>query len=222
MHIPMHIRSFCGAAALLCAASGSAHAVAGSDSLAGWSVAGDAIAGNGALTLTTAFLAEGDADTPFNLSGHAAVDIGSIEAAAGVPAYALDLAEPDFATEGSVLSQHFEAQAGQRLSFDWSFTSADDLFQDHAFAVVNGQVFTLATRDTAAAGLHSFSLMLAEGPVWLAIGIVDTGDVVGVSSLGVSGLQLSPVPEPGPAALLLAGIGLLAWRRRGTAGRSAQ
>lgn len=217
MHIPFPMRAAVLAAAL--AAAGSAHAFAPSDTLDGWSVTGDALAQAGAITLTTAWLGDGDPDTPFNLSGVAAADIAAVEAAAGVAAYALDLASPDFAFEGSVIAQRFDVAPGQRLGFTWSFGGAEDLFEDHAFAVVNGQLFTLASRSSAPAGPQAFSLALAAGPVWLALGVVDTGDALGVSTLSVSGLQVSPVPEPAPAALLLAGLALLQWRRR--SGRAA-
>lgn len=199
---------------LLSLAAGAAQATAGSASLDGWSIAGDAVAQGGALTLTTAYLGDGDPDAPFNLSGTAAVDIAHVEATAGVAAYALDLAPPDVGVEGTAIVQTFSATAGQRLGFTWSFSTQEDLFLDHAFVAVNGEVITLATRANAAPGPQAFSLLLAGGPVTLAFGVVDTGDVLGVSTLSIRDLQVSPVPEPGPAALLLAGLATLAWRRR--------
>lgn len=206
-------------AGLLAAASGGAHALAPSDTLAGWSVTGDALATAGAISITTAWRGDGDPDTPFNLSGVAAADIAAVESAAGVAAYALDFAAPDFAVEGSVIAQRFDAAPGLQLAFTWSFASAEDLFEDHAFAVVNGRIFALASRSSAAIGPQSFSVALTAGPVWLALGVVDTGDALGVSTLTISGLQVSPVPEPAPAALLLAGLAALHWRRRSRAAR---
>lgn len=209
----------CAAAGLALTLTGNAaHAVAGTDSLAGWTVTGDAVAAAGAITLTSAYFADGDPDTPFNLSGRAAADIAGVEAAAGVAAYALDLAAPDFGTEGSVVVQQFQASAGQQLSFTWTFGSGETLFEDHAFAVINGQVFTLATRSQPGNGPQTFGTLLAAGPVTLALGVIDTGDVLGVSTLTVSALQVSAVPEPAPALLLAGGLALLAWRRRGPAG----
>lgn len=210
----MHACTLTLITAVLAGAAAAAPAAAGSDSLAGWTVAGDAEATSGALTLTTAFLADGDPDTPFNLSGAPAVAIDAVEAVAGVAPYALDLAAPDFAVEGTVIAQRFDAAAGQRLSFSWSFSTREDRFLDHAFAVVNGQVFSLATRDTAPAGSQTFSTLLGAGPVTLALGVVDTGDVLGVSSLTIADLQVSPVPEPASALLLAGGLALLARRRR--------
>ena len=52
----------------------------------------------------------------------------------------------------------------------------------------------------------------------LAFGVVDVGDVVGVSTLTVSGLAVSAVPEPLSGVLLLAGLaalGAVAGRRAG-------
>lgn len=196
--------------AAVLAAAGSAHATAGTDSLAGWSVLGDAVADAGALWLTTAYAQPGDPDAPFNLSGADAAEAGALEAAAGVAAYALDLSPAQYATEGSLIWQSFSVQAGQTLRFDWSFSTRDDEAEDHAFVVLDGQVLSLASRSTPGAGTQSFSHTWAgTGLAAFAVGVVDTVDYLGVSTLRVGALQISPVPEPPPAALLLAGMGLL-------------
>lgn len=179
---------------------------------AAWSTAGDVVDTGATLTLTTAWLAPGDPDAPFNLSGVAAVDIALVEAAAGVPAFALDRGE-DAATEGSVAGQSLAVAAGDTLRFDWTFDSVDGSFADHAFAVLDGQVFTLATGPGASAGTFSH-VFDAAATVSFAVGVVDLVDVLGVSTLGVAGLTLTPaVPEPGGLALMLAG-GAVLWARR--------
>lgn len=190
-----------------------AHAQASTANLNGWSVLGDVIAQDGAITLTTSYL-DGGTDQAHNLSGRSAEYITAVESAAGVADYALDLPAYHYAWEGSVVGQSFAASAGQVLSFDWAFTSFDDLFLDHAFVVIGGQLFTLAT--TAQPGLASqtFSYTVGQsGLLSLAFGIVDTDDASGVSLLSISNLQLlnvaPPVPEPATNALLLGGLGVL-------------
>ena len=188
---------------------------------AGWSTAGDVLDSGTTLTLTTAWLAPGDPDAPFNLSGSSAVDIALVEAAAGVPAYALDRGE-DAATEGSVAWQSLAVAAGDTLRFEWTFDSVDDTFADHAFAVLDGQVFTLATGPAASAGAFS-RVFDGAATVSFAVGVGDLADVRGVSTLMVSDLALTPaVPEPGGLALMLVGGGALWVRRRLAATRSAQ
>jgi len=190
-----------------------AHAQATTDSLAGWSVVdGDVISQAGAITLTTAYLdGDGDGDQAFNLSGNSAVDIGTLEAAAAVPVYGLDLSPTEYGTEGSLVAQSFAAMAGDTLSFDWSFSTLETLFEDRAFVVIDGQVFTLATLSASGAATQSFSYTFAQaGTASLAFGVIDTVDYLGVSSLSVSNLQLvSAVPEPATTALMLAGLALV-------------
>lgn len=204
-------------AALAC----SAQAQVGTGSLSGWTSVGDAASQGGSLWLSTAFIdgVDDGGGYPFASS---AVDIASVETAAGLAPYALDLAPDDYATEGSLVSQSFTASAGQRLSFQWSFSTAETLFEDHAFVVINGQVSTLATRSAPGAAVNSFSQLIGQdGLVRLSFGVVDTQDVLGVSVLRIDNLQLAAVPEPMPSAMLLAGLGVLGWvgarRRRGSA-----
>jgi len=187
-------------------------------SLDGWTVLGDAVAQSGAITLTTAFL-DGFSDEASNLSGQSAADVNLLEPAAGVAPYALDLNDADFATEGSLVTQSFAVAAGDTLSFDWAFGGVEDFYQDHAFVVINGAVTTLATRSEPGSALNGFSLSFAgAGTVQLALGLVDTGDFLGVSTLSISNLQITPIPEPASLMLLLAGLGTVgaAARRRRT------
>ncbi|MDE2371702.1 MAG: PEP-CTERM sorting domain-containing protein [Burkholderiales bacterium] len=194
------------AAAALVLLANAASAQADTHSLDGWNAVGDAIAAQGAITVTTAYL-DGAGDEPYNLSGHSAVDIALVEDAAGLAPYALDLPYPDYATEGSLVSQSFAVQAGQTLSFDWSFTTHEDRFEDHAWAVVDGRLYALATRSQGGAALNHFSYTYAgSGMTTLALGVVDTGDVLGVSALTISQLAVSAVPEPALPVLLLAGL----------------
>ena len=216
---PQHLLA-AAAFAAVALASTSANAQATTDSLAGWNVVGDAVAQGGTITLTTAYL-DGDSDQPHNLSGTSAVDIGTIESAAGLAPYALDVSAAEYGTEGSLVGQSFAAAAGQTLSFEWSFGTLETLFQDHAFAVINGQVFTLATAGAPGAATQSFSYTFAQsGTATLSFGVIDTVDYLGVSSLNIGNLRVTaPVPEPSTYAMVLAGLGLIgfvAQRRRGS------
>ena len=202
---------------LLASLAGNAQAQVGTGSLAGWTVLGDVIAQAGAIKLTTAYL-DGFTDQPLNLSGTSAAYITQVEAAAGVAALALDLPEPEYGQEGSVIAQSFAVAAGSKLTFSWSFSTVEDRFLDRAFAVVNGQFFTLATRSAPGLATQTFSFTFAAaGVARLALGVIDTGDVLGVSTLAVRNLVVSVVPEPTTLALWLAGLGLVgagARRRR--------
>jgi opacity protein-like surface antigen len=177
-----------------------------------WTLLGDVVASNGSFTLTTAFNADDDA--PFNLSGNPAVWIDTLELAAGLPFHALDLLDEP-AYEGSLARQSFVVQAGDTLKFNWGFGTQETLFQDRAFAVLNGQLFTLATRTNGTSPTGTFSHTFSSaGSVTLALGVVDTGDFNGVSLLAVSGIAVTAVPEPAAWALLLAGAAGLATLRR--------
>lgn len=180
-----------------------------------WStLTGDALNSGGTLTLTTAYL-DGADDQPYNLSGQSAADIALVETNAGVPAYALDLSPSEYGTEGSLAKLQFSVAANQTVSFSWTFSTLETTFQDHAFAVIDGQVFTLATRSQPGSPLSTFSHTFSQaGTVTLAVGVVDTVDVLGVSTLTVQNLQVSAVPEPATWALALGGGLLLAARAR--------
>jgi hypothetical protein len=182
---------------------------------AAWDTRGDVLQTPTMLTLTTAYTGAGDPDTPFNLSGTPAVEIALVESALGLPAYVLDLqAGEQYGTEGSVAWQTLTVAAGDTLSFDWSFSTLETDYEDHAFVVLGGSVTTLATR-TQGGGAGSFSQVFGSaGTVLFGLGVIDTVDYLGVSTLAVTGLTVTPVPEPGTWALWMAGAAALVGGRR--------
>lgn len=205
------------AAALACSALGASAQVNNgnfSQGLTGWNPQGDAVAVAGVMTLTNASLLDA-ADAPFNRSGNNPQDnMGLLEAAAGVGVYGLDLSADDYATEGSLAWQVITLVAGDTLRFSYSFATQEGLLppsqKDRAFVVLGGQVITLATAVNPPVGPFGFVYLApAAATLRLAFGVVDTVDYIGASSLSISNVRITPVPEPASAALLLAGLGLL-------------
>ncbi len=192
--------------------------------LAFWNPQGDVAVQGGVLKLSTANFSFETGSLTGNV---APLGIEALEAAAGVPAYALDVGW-EAAVEGSLAKQSFAVQAGSTLSFSWSFstTEAGPLAAlDHAFAVINGQVITLATaganqQATAAPSAQSTISVFEHtfgqaGMATLVFGVADTLDDLAPSTLSIHGVTLAaPVPEPQTWALMLGGLALLSRRLR--------
>jgi hypothetical protein len=225
----------------LVAGSASAQLVNGQfdNGLAGWTTGGDAAVVGHHLSLSNALDASDDADgVNRNLSGNAPLasgQPGGLEDAAGVPQQALDpnVALAITATEGSIASQSFLAAAGSHLSFKWDLStldqSGDATLADIAFVVIDGKLTVLGSALDAGTALpggtyaaHTgwadWSTTFADaGTHTIAFGIADIGDFVTSSALDVSDVTLtgvSAVPESSTAALLAAGLGLLALQAR--------
>ena len=223
----LQLKPLIAALGLMAVLSGNAHAQATTGSLLGWQTNGDIVSAGGAITLTTAFM-DGDGDQTYNLSGTSAIDVlfDDMGGLAGVDITAFDIGG-EFAVEGSLITQSFNAVAGQTLSFDWSFTTHETTYLDNAFVIIDHQLVSLATTAQPGIGSQKYSFTFAQsGLVTLSLGVVDTESVAGVSLLSFSNLQLgaatAPIPEPGTYALMLGGLGVLGFvarRRRGNAGR---
>jgi hypothetical protein len=196
-------------AALLCMAAATPAAAQSTD-LRGWTAAGDLLvsADGGAATLSTAWLDE----TPVLAGGALLFD--ELEAALALQPGSLAADT----IEGSGLQQSFSTAAGSTLHFDWRLETADfDAAQaDRAFVLVDGALLVDLGTVAAAPLTGRFSHRFADaGAHALAIVVMDVNAADKVSTLTLSGLQVSAVPEPGTWALLLAGVaGLGALGRR--------
>lgn len=204
-----------------------------SSGLTGWNTLGDVAVQSGAALMTTASVDFED-DFPavagaFNASGVAAADIAVIETSLGLAAYALDLNAVDSASEGSLLKQIFNVDAGDTLSFDWNFFTNEGVGADYAFVSINGNVTTLASVAAAdvagvtyawSTGVTAFSQVFAAATtVDLAFGVVDRSDYTVTSALTIDNVTViaAPVPEADTYALMGLGlglVGLLARRRK--------
>jgi hypothetical protein len=225
----------------LALAAGSAHAQVANghfaNGLDGWTTGGDAAVVGGHLSLTNAYPGGlDDVDgVERNLSGTAPLasgQPGGLEDQAGVAPHALDpdAAQGITAAEGSVASQTFLAAAGSQLSFQWNLStmdvSGDPTLADIAFVVIDGQEITLGSALDATSpltggayaadtGWADWSTTFATGGSHtIAFGIADIGDVLVSSALDVAGVEVSAVPETSTLALMIAGLAMLAVKRR--------
>jgi PEP-CTERM motif len=203
------------AAGLIGAASSSFAVTNGSfaNGLSGWTTLGDVSVSAGAVSLTTASVLFED-DFPagagaFNLSGSEPGDIASLEAFVGVAPYGLDLPVGNFATEGSAFKQTFNVNAGDVLSFVWVYSTNEagpNANRDYAFITLNGSFIEIAAGNAVGGVTTGFGY---TGPLTLAFGVVDINDFVTSSTLTISNVVLTPVPEPITLALWAAGLGLV-------------
>ena len=170
-----------------------------------WTPLGDALVTSATAKLSTAFSDE----NPLSGALASALDISALEP--------LLMAIPGTlganAYEGSALMQNFVFARGTRVSFNWSLGTEnfDPNFADLAFALVDGNLLLRLANAASAdvAGLFSYSF--GAGNHTLAFGVVDIGDYVGVSTLTVSGLDVTAtaIPEPASWSLILLALGSL-------------
>lgn len=164
-------------------------------------------------------------------NGLGSVSQGSLEAFFGLTAGALDALGSGDATQGSGIQQSFTANAGETVTFFFSFLTNEDTpsinFNDSSFIVRNG-VATLLQDTTgvffpgpgnvfgASFFQHTqyaqFSYVVPfTGTHTLGFGVVDVTDIFFDSGLLVDSV-VAPIPEPGTLALL--GLGCLAAARQ--------
>lgn len=218
------------AAALLAALAAPAFAQVANggftSALSGWTAVGDASVRDSAGYVTNAALAFDDDDLGagfHNFSGAEPVSAADLETALGLAADALspDAGGGVFAYEGSALFQTVTVQAGDVLSFDWTFLSNAASGPDYAFVVIDGTVFDLGSGATLSAGsTHGFgftsgaqtfvsSPFAVGGAITVGFGVVDVNDFSSSSALSFDNVSVSAIPEPSSAAAL-AGAGMLA------------
>jgi len=200
--------------------------------LTDWSSSGDVAVRDSAAYLTTASLAgddDGLGEGFFNFSGSETVSSGDIESLLSFPEGALD---PDtdngvFAFEGSVLYRNIAVQAGDVLSFDFTFLT-NDASNDFAFVLFDANTYILtdgltrsATTDygySLSTGAQTFTSAPATETrtISFAVGVIDTSDFNTSSALSIDNVTLTAIPEPSSFAALagLAGLALAATRRR--------
>ncbi len=195
--------------------------------LSGWDTIGDVGFLNGSAFLTTASLAGDDGGPMLNYSGTDVVGSMDVEDFAGVSAFSLD---PDpfggiFAFEGSAIRQSFNVLAGQYFTFSWRLFSNNAAGNDYAFAVINGDIFTLGTQSLAtSSGAFSYngstnvttfqsSVFAVDSLATLTVGVLDVDDSITSTALQLDNVAV--IPEPSSALLLgLAGFMTIFRRKR--------
>ena len=120
------------------------------------------------------------------------------------------------ALEGSALLQSFNFTSNARVSFNWALGTENlhPFIADLAFVLIDGVLLQPLASASVADQSGVFTYNFTTGAHTMAFGVVDLIDFIGVSTLSVSNLEVSLVPEPGSLALLLAGLGLVMHQAR--------
>ena len=137
-------------------------------------------------------------------SDNSDADQSDIESFLGLSAGALEPAVDSNggsgnATNGSASKSTLSAEAGDIISFNWSFDNNDGgSFNDFAFVVINGEVFELADSNGGDLASNPFTYeVTADGVISIGFGQMNVGDQIVDSSLTVSDLTLNGSPVNG-------------------------
>jgi hypothetical protein len=112
-------------------------------------------------------------------------------------------------TYGSAIKKTLSFNAGDQLSFNWTFGTSD---QDQAFVSIGNEIALLS-------GSNPYSYTFpTSGNYQVAMGVLDVWDSTGVSTLTLSNAQIQPVPWetdtlPVLGSTVLFGIGVWAKRK---------
>ena len=142
----------------------------------------------------------------------------------------------DIFAGGSAISQSFNAKKGDLVSFDWRFLTNESqpLVTDFSFVVLNGKTTVLMDSNSSqsiGAGVLDFESATAwrnttlvadhDGINTVSFGVMQTADTSFSSAMALDKFEVNPgatapVPEPETYAMMLAGLGALAFvaRRR--------
>lgn len=131
-------------------------------------------------------------------------DQDSIESFLGVSSGGLDALAAsgegyDNATNGSAMKTTIMAEAGDEISFTWSFTSGEypGSYNDFAFVTINGQPYELSDVSSGETGWATFTYTATStGPLVLGFGVMNTGDEVVNSNLLIDNVQINGVTVP--------------------------
>ncbi|MBD2383862.1 PEP-CTERM sorting domain-containing protein [Cylindrospermum sp. FACHB-282] len=165
----------------------------------------------------------------YNLSGNNPEEASpnpNLQDFLGLDAESLD--DDGQAYEGSAIKSVITAQAGDKLSFEWRFSTNETSNKDFGFFLVNNNVIKLADFTNALqsgtsgsfqtnTGFNTFSYTFnSAGTYNLGFGVVDVGDYVTSSALDVKNGNLEEVPEPTTivGSLILVSAGLLERSRK--------
>lgn len=179
--------------------------------LSNWDKSGDVLAVPSQATLTNAITDGSDDARNYNVSSNDPIYINPLETFLALSPGVLGFD----ATEGSAVKTALNVQAGDVISFDYSFLTYDTFFTDRAFVTINNSVIPIT-------GSFPFRYTFATSGIYnIGIGVVDVNDTFGSSTLSIINASVTnannqSVPEPSITLIfiLAGGVGLILTKKR--------